>query len=241
MPETPLPSPSSVPYRVQQRESYLTAYNMLLRLEGTILVEIKHATVTKDKSQREDDLMYCRIVGHFFHHVASYTGLSNLVLEFDLQRGRTPAQYRHPSRPSFDSLTDMIKSMLKEAPTNHETAKKKAILKSVMVYYIICLQMVTMSLTNILVMNFEPNLTAHIQPNDQGIICCFKAHYRAGFIRREGPHPWQALTHNIINATDKDIFEAVMDTKIKMVREGGNRDSDEVGDTNGDLGPWCCC
>lgn len=81
MPETPLPSPSSVPYRVQQRESYLTAYNLLLRLEGTILVEIKHATVTKDKSQREDDLMYCRIVGHFFHHVASYTGLSNLVLE----------------------------------------------------------------------------------------------------------------------------------------------------------------
>ena len=43
--------------------------------------------------------------------------------------------------------------------------------------------MVTMSLTNILVVNFEPNLTAHIQPNDQGIICCFKAHYRAGFIR----------------------------------------------------------
>ena len=27
-----------------------------------------------------------------------------------------------------------------------------------------------------------------------------------------------------------------MDTKIKMAREGGNGDSDEVGDTNGDLG-----
>jgi hypothetical protein len=40
------------------------------------------------------------------------------------------------------------------------------------------------SLTNIRVENFEPNLTAHVQPNDQGIIRCFKAHYRARFIQR---------------------------------------------------------
>jgi hypothetical protein len=32
--------------------------------------------------------------------------------------------------------------------------------------------------------NFQPNLTAHVQPNDQGIIRCFKAHYRARFIQR---------------------------------------------------------
>ena len=32
--------------------------------------------------------------------------------------------------------------------------------------------------------NFEPNLTAHVQPKDQGIIRCFKAHYRARFIQR---------------------------------------------------------
>ncbi|KAJ3018432.1 hypothetical protein NUW54_g336 [Trametes sanguinea] len=31
---------------------------------------------------------------------------------------------------------------------------------------------------------FEANLTAHVQPNDQGIIRCFKAHYRAKFIER---------------------------------------------------------
>ena len=37
------------------------------------------------------------------------------------------------------------------------------------------------TLTNIHVENFEPNLTSHIQPNDQGIIWCFKAHYRARF------------------------------------------------------------
>ncbi|KIK91645.1 hypothetical protein PAXRUDRAFT_13678 [Paxillus rubicundulus Ve08.2h10] len=40
------------------------------------------------------------------------------------------------------------------------------------------------TLTNIRVINFEPNLTAHVQPNDQGIICCFKAKYCAQFIQR---------------------------------------------------------
>ena len=39
-------------------------------------------------------------------------------------------------------------------------------------------------LQNIRVENFEPNLTSHVQPNDQGIIQCFKAHYRARFIQR---------------------------------------------------------
>ncbi|CDO71465.1 hypothetical protein BN946_scf184909.g59 [Trametes cinnabarina] len=32
--------------------------------------------------------------------------------------------------------------------------------------------------------NFEPNLTPHVQPDDQGIIRCFKAHYRAKYIER---------------------------------------------------------
>ena len=39
-------------------------------------------------------------------------------------------------------------------------------------------------LQNIRVVNFAPNLTAHVQPMDQGIIQCFKAHYRAQFIQR---------------------------------------------------------
>ena len=39
-------------------------------------------------------------------------------------------------------------------------------------------------LTQIHIENFEPNLTAHILPMDQGIIRCFKAHYRAAFIHR---------------------------------------------------------
>ena len=38
-------------------------------------------------------------------------------------------------------------------------------------------------LQSIHVENFETNLTAHIQPDDQGIIQCFKAHYHAKFIQ----------------------------------------------------------
>jgi hypothetical protein len=37
---------------------------------------------------------------------------------------------------------------------------------------------------NIHVINFSPNLTAHVQPMDQGIIRCFKAHYRKHYIQR---------------------------------------------------------
>jgi DDE superfamily endonuclease len=38
-------------------------------------------------------------------------------------------------------------------------------------------------LWNIHVENFEPNLTTHVQPMDQGIIRCFKAHYHAKYIQ----------------------------------------------------------
>ena len=38
------------------------------------------------------------------------------------------------------------------------------------------------TLTNIHVENFAPNLTAHVQPNDQGIIGSFKSHYHTRFI-----------------------------------------------------------
>ena len=40
------------------------------------------------------------------------------------------------------------------------------------------------NLKNIRVENFVANLTAHVQPLDQGIIRCFKGHYRGKFIHR---------------------------------------------------------
>jgi hypothetical protein len=62
------------------------------------------------------------------------------------------------------------------------------------------------TLVNIRVENFEPNLTAHVQPKDQGIIQCFKAHYRAKFIQRavdrydEGITPAQVYDINQLQA-----------------------------------------
>ncbi|KAF8229915.1 hypothetical protein L208DRAFT_1090963, partial [Tricholoma matsutake] len=41
---------------------------------------------------------------------------------------------------------------------------------------------------NIKVKNFKPNLTTHVQPRDQGIIRCVKAHYWARFIQRAVDH-----------------------------------------------------
>ena len=49
-------------------------------------------------------------------------------------------------------------------------------------------------LQNIRVENFEPNLTTHVQPKDQGIIHCFKAHYRARFIERSINHYDEGIT-----------------------------------------------
>ena len=56
------------------------------------------------------------------------------------------------------------------------------------------------NLQNIRVENFEPNLTAHVQPNDQGIIRCFKAHYHARFIQ-------QAIDRYDEGITPTDIYK----------------------------------
>ena len=50
------------------------------------------------------------------------------------------------------------------------------------------------NLQNIWVENFQANLTAHVQPNDQGIIRCFKAHYQAKFFQRAVGHYDQGVT-----------------------------------------------
>ena len=48
--------------------------------------------------------------------------------------------------------------------------------------------------------NFAPNLTSHVQPMDQGIIQCFKAHYRAAFILR-------AIDHYEMGVTPSKIYD----------------------------------
>ena len=55
-------------------------------------------------------------------------------------------------------------------------------------------------LQNIHVVNFKPNLTAHVQPMDQGIIRCFKAHYHAKYIQ------W-AIDRYDADVTPSEIYE----------------------------------
>jgi hypothetical protein len=55
-------------------------------------------------------------------------------------------------------------------------------------------------LQNIHVKNFEPNLTAHVQPMDQGIIRCFKAHYCARYIQH-------AIDHYDTGVTPSEIYD----------------------------------
>src|SRR5260221_1137828 len=55
-------------------------------------------------------------------------------------------------------------------------------------------------LQNIRVVNFKPNLTAHVQPLDQGIIRCFKAHYRAKYIEC-------AINRYDVGTTASDIYD----------------------------------
>ena len=73
MPGTALPA--SVPQRIQSKPT-LNAYSMLFGLEKAILADMGSAR--EDRSEVKD-LMYCRIVGHFFHHAPSDVGLQNLI------------------------------------------------------------------------------------------------------------------------------------------------------------------
>ncbi|KIL65195.1 hypothetical protein M378DRAFT_24205 [Amanita muscaria Koide BX008] len=153
MPSTPLPS--LVPSNVQHMAGGVNAYNMLLRLEKTILADIDDSAAKKSRREEaERSLMYCRIVGHFFHHVPTDTGLSHLVREvsstagdkqqlldlgklyynhalrvFRTAKARTPAQSSHRSRRSFGNVEDLVATKLEEASHSHQTAKIKALVR----------------------------------------------------------------------------------------------------------------
>ncbi|KAJ3558078.1 hypothetical protein NP233_g11580 [Leucocoprinus birnbaumii] len=55
-------------------------------------------------------------------------------------------------------------------------------------------------LQNICVINFAPNLTSHVQPLDQGIIRCFKAHYHKLYLE-------QALKCYEMGVTPSEVYD----------------------------------
>ncbi|KIK76347.1 hypothetical protein PAXRUDRAFT_18282 [Paxillus rubicundulus Ve08.2h10] len=71
------------------------------------------------------------------------------------------------------------------------------------------------TLTNIQVKNFELNLTAHVQPIDQGIIQCFKAHYRAKFIHC-------AIDHYEAGITPSEIYNIDQLEAMRLTQDAWN-------------------
>ncbi|KIJ46274.1 hypothetical protein M422DRAFT_165576 [Sphaerobolus stellatus SS14] len=117
---------------------------MCLDLETSLQKKIDH------KVNIGRSMINCRILGYLLHHAPNEEAAKTIVSEvvsckndvklFDLgekyykcfirafrvNKGRTPIPSNHPSRPSFDTLADMIKGILEEAPRSHATAKEQA-------------------------------------------------------------------------------------------------------------------
>lgn len=55
--------------------------------------------------------------------------LNHYIRAFRSSKGSVSTPSHHASRPSFDSLADTIKALLKEAPQNHASAKSKALVR----------------------------------------------------------------------------------------------------------------
>ncbi|KIO05782.1 hypothetical protein M404DRAFT_98282, partial [Pisolithus tinctorius Marx 270] len=58
--------------------------------------------------------------------------------------------------------------------------------------------------------SFHPNLTSHVQPNDAGIICSFKAHYRQGFCQ---------CAIDLDKAGKQDIYKITLHEAMVMAKE----------------------
>ena len=67
------------------------------------------------------------------------------------------------------------------------------------------------ALTNIHIENFAPNLTVHVQLNDQGIIHCFKVHYCAMFIHH-------AIDLYEANVPPSDIYKISQLEALKLAQ-----------------------
>jgi hypothetical protein len=70
-------------------------------------------------------------------------------------------------------------------------------------------------LTNICIENLAPNLTAHIQPMDQGIIKCFKAHYQAGYIQCSIDN-YEGGSHHLTSTTLTSLMQCGLLTVLGL-------------------------
>ncbi|KZV59542.1 DDE-domain-containing protein [Peniophora sp. CONT] len=73
--------------------------------------------------------------------------------------------------------------------------------------------------TNIIVTNFAPNLTAHVQPADADTICAFKAHYHRFFMQRSLDRYDQGITPSAIYALNQLEAMRLADLACKAVTQ----------------------
>ncbi|KIK16681.1 hypothetical protein PISMIDRAFT_255289 [Pisolithus microcarpus 441] len=140
-----LPPANTLPPWIRQHpqsHGIESAYNICLDLETWIQREVDLGT------GMEKAMIHCRILGYLFHHfpsrdiepfvgeIASTGGQPDELLKLGERfyayfvkllmsnKETTPVPSSHSSRLSVDNLADKIVDELKEAPQNHETAKK---------------------------------------------------------------------------------------------------------------------
>ncbi|KIJ23303.1 hypothetical protein M422DRAFT_276150, partial [Sphaerobolus stellatus SS14] len=140
--------PFQVPPRFRNDPSVISAYNMCLNLEKVIQKEMD---ATRDVGR---SMIYCQILGYLVHYAPSDEASKAVVQEivscneervsllevgemyynqyigaFRFNKEKIPTPSNDSSRPSFDTLADMAKHLLEEAPQNHSGAKNKALVR----------------------------------------------------------------------------------------------------------------
>ncbi|KXN80608.1 hypothetical protein AN958_09646 [Leucoagaricus sp. SymC.cos] len=139
--------PPKVPHRLRDVAHVVSAYGICLRLE-------KSLQLAANKGDNVgNNLIFIRILGYLIHYVPTDRGLKTVIQEivscvdesalllvgkmyydhyiraFRANKGRIPTPSNHASRPSFDTIADMINDTLVDAPQSHSDAKKNALIR----------------------------------------------------------------------------------------------------------------
>ncbi|KXN81616.1 hypothetical protein AN958_04110 [Leucoagaricus sp. SymC.cos] len=137
---------TSLPPRVHQRlqdvAHVVSAYDICLRLEKSLQLAANKG------DDVGNNLIFIRILGYLIHYAPTDQGLKTVVEEissciddsalllfgkmyydhyiraFRANKGRIPTPLNYASRPSFDTITDMINNTWVDAPQSHSDAKK---------------------------------------------------------------------------------------------------------------------
>ncbi|KAF9550037.1 hypothetical protein CPC08DRAFT_699393 [Agrocybe pediades] len=143
------PLPPTLP---ETNEAYTSAYETCLRVERALQNQLDNASAkkrTNETTETDLHLVYVRVLGYLLHYIPTRTGLDNLSGEIGtctsdealfklgqmyydhylraFNKSGTPIPSKDASRPSFETMDDMIKDCLEDVPVSHAIAKKQAL------------------------------------------------------------------------------------------------------------------